>query len=174
MPVNKRELWQMYTASGKQFLRLRNHREAQRMFEAAAQTAEEFGPHDPRLGVALNNLARVHQARRRYDKAETLLHRALDMAVETRGQEHPDTAVNMANLAGLYQTQQRYDEAEPLLRQAVEIFGRTMGEEHPTMARLLKAHASLLARMGRGDEAAKAGERADRVGRHGADSDAFA
>ena len=26
----------MYTASGKQFLRLRNHREARRMFEAAA------------------------------------------------------------------------------------------------------------------------------------------
>ena len=174
MPVNKRELWQMYTTSGKQFLRLRNHREARRMFEAALATAEEFGPTDPRLGVALNNLARVHRARRRYDEAETLLRRALDVALKARGQEHPDTAVNMANLAGLYQTQERYDEAERLLCQATEVFGKTMGEAHPSMARLLDAHASVLGKMGRDAEAADARERAERIRARGADPDASA
>jgi len=163
VPVNKRELWQMYTASGKQFVRLRNHREAQRMFEAAVQTAEEFGPHDPRLGVALNNLARVHQARRRFDQAEALFTRALDMARESHGQEHPDTAVTMANLAGLYRAQQRYDEAERLLREAIAIFGRTMGEAHQSMARLHEAYASVLEKVGRDAEAADARRRADRV-----------
>lgn len=168
MPVNKRELWQMYTTSGKQFLRLRNHREARRMFQAALATAEEFGPNDPRLGVALNNLARVHQARRRYDEAETLLRRALDVALKTRGQGHADTAVNMANLAGLYQVQERYEEAEPLLREAIEVFGKTMGEAHPSMARLLGAYAAVLGKMGRDAGAADAKERADRVRARGA------
>lgn len=174
MPVDKRELWQMYVTSGKQFLRLRNYREAQRMFEAAVQTAEAFAPGDPRLGVALNNLARVHQARRRYDKAEALLRRALEGGVEAHGQDHPDTAVNLANLAGLYQAQQQYDEAERLMRQAVEIFGRTMGEEHPDVARLLEAYASLLGKMGRDDEAADARTRADCLRRRGPDADASA
>ncbi|HUU09213.1 MAG TPA: tetratricopeptide repeat protein [Phycisphaerae bacterium] len=163
MALDTRELWQMYTTSGKQFLKLGNLRDAQRMFQAALQVAEGFGHADPRLGVALNNLARVRQARRRFGEAEALYRRALDIAVQTHGRRHADTAVNLANLAGLYQAQGRLDEAETHYKEAIEIFGQTMGDEHPSMARLLDAYATLLRKMGRTDQAAKAHDWAETI-----------
>jgi len=154
MAVDKRSLWDMYTKSGKQFMRLRNWPEAERMFAAALQVAEEFGPRDPRLGVALNNAAHVNQARRRYAKAEALYRRALDIALKAHGQDHPDTAVNLANLAGLYHAQDLQSQAEALYRQAIDTLARTLGDGHPSLARLLEGYGALLAKMGRHEEAA--------------------
>lgn len=164
MAVNKRELWEMYTRSGKQFMRLRNWKEADRMFAAALQVAEELGPEDPRLGVALNNAAHVHQARRRYAEAEALYRRALDIAIRVHGRDHADTAVNLANLAGLFQARELYDQAEPLYREAIQTFERTMGDRHPGTARLLGGYAALLRRMSRDEEAARVEERVRAIG----------
>jgi len=153
MTVNQRQLWEMYTKPGKAFLKLRNYEEAQRMFEAALQVAEEMGPKDPHLGVSLNNLAHVHQACRRYAQAETLYTRALNIAILEHGREHPDTAVSMANLAGLYQAREQYDRAEPLYGDALQIFTETLGKEHPSLVTLLENYASLLRKMNRTGEA---------------------
>lgn len=134
------------------------------MFAAALQVAEELGPEDPRLGVALNNAAHVHQARRRYAEAEALYRRALDIAIRVHGRDHPDAAVNLANLAGLYQARELYDQAEPLYREALETFEKTMGDHHPGTARLLGGYASLLRRMARDEEAARVENRARQIG----------
>lgn len=158
MGVSARELWEMYTKSGKSFLRLHNSGEAVRMFAAALQVAEGFGPKDPRLGVSLNNLAHVYQVMRCYGDAETLIRRALEIAAQEHGPDHPDAAVCLANLAGLYQVWQRYVEAEPLYRKAVEILGKTLGEEHASMATLLENYASNLRKLAHDAEAAKAEE----------------
>lgn len=156
MAIGNRELWEMYTTSGKSFVRLKNYGEAVRMFLAALQVAEGFGPHDPRLGVSLNNLAHAHQVSRHYPEAEALYKRALEIAADVHGRDHPDAAVCLANLAGLYQVQQRYVEAEPLCKRAIEILGKTMGDEHPSMATLLENYASLLRKLAHEAEAAKA------------------
>jgi tetratricopeptide (TPR) repeat protein len=168
MAISNRELWDMYTKSGKAFFRLRNYAEATRMFAAALQVAEEFGPKDPRLGVTLNNLAHAHQVARRYDEAEVLYRRAIEIAAEEHGHEHPDAAVCLANLAGCYQAQRRYVEAEPLFRKAIGILGKTLGEEHQSMATLLENYASLLRKLAHETEAAKAAEWAGSIRARGA------
>jgi tetratricopeptide (TPR) repeat protein len=168
MAITGRELWDMYTKSGKSFFRLRNYAEATRMFTAALQVAEEFGPKDPRLGVTLNNLAHAHQMARRYAEAEVLYQRAIEIAAREHGNEHPDAAVCLANLAGCYQAQQRYVEAEPLYRKAIGILGKTLGDEHPSMATLLENYASLLRKLAHEAEAAKAEEWARSIRGRGA------
>ena len=50
MAVNRHDLWEMYSKSGKTYLRLKNYNDAERMFQAALQEAESFGPGDPHLG----------------------------------------------------------------------------------------------------------------------------
>ena len=168
MGISGRELWGMYTTSGKSFLRLRNYGEAARMFAAALQVADGFGPKDPRLGVSLNNLAHAHQFARRYEEAEALYKRAIEITAQEHGPDHPDAAVCLANLAGLYQAQQRYVEAEPLYRKAVEILGKTLGDEHLSMATLLENYALLLRKLAHGAEAAKAEEWARAIRSRGA------
>jgi len=158
MGISGRELWDMYTTSGKSFLHLRNHADAARMFAAALQVAEGFGPTDPRLGVSLNNLAHALQLARRYDEAEALYRRAIELTARKHGPDHPDAAVCLANLAGLYQAQHRHVEAEPLYRKAVEILGKTLGDDHASMATLLENYASNLRQLAHDAEAAKAEE----------------
>jgi tetratricopeptide (TPR) repeat protein len=55
-----------------------------------------------------------HQGR--YEEAEPLLQRALDIVEKVRGPEHPNTATSLNNLAELYYAQGRYEEAERLTR----------------------------------------------------------
>jgi tetratricopeptide (TPR) repeat protein len=148
----------MYSKSGKTYLQLHNYNDAERMFAAALQEAESFGPTDPRLGVSLNSLARVHQARRRWAEAEKFYKRALAIAAEQHGPDHPDAAVTQANLAGLYQAQERYVEAKPLYEQALASLSKTLGDGHPTLATLLDNYAACLKKMVHEAEAAKAEE----------------
>jgi tetratricopeptide (TPR) repeat protein len=156
--LNRRELWDMYAKSGKTYLQLHNYNDAERMFSAALQEAETFGPGDPRLGVSLNNLARVHQVRHRWAEAEKFYKRALAVAAEQHGADHPDAAVTQANLAGLYQAQERYVEAKPLYEQALASLSKALGDAHPSLATLLDNYAACLKKMAHDAEAAQAEE----------------
>jgi len=163
MGVDRRELWEMYTKSGKTYLKMGNLNDAERMFTAALQEAEAFGPTDARLGVSLNGLARVHQSRKRWAQAEKLYRRALSVAIQRHGPDHPDAAITQANLAGLFQAQQRYAEAKPLFEQALASLNKSVGEAHPSLAILLDNYAACLKKMSLDADAAKAEEWAEAI-----------
>ena len=57
----------------------------------------------------------------RYEEAEPLYKRALEIRERVLGPDHPDTATSLNNLAILYDNQGRYEEAEPLYKRALEI-----------------------------------------------------
>ena len=67
----------------------------------------------------------------RYEKAEPLYQRALEIREAQLGPEHPDVATSLNNLAELYRLQGRYEEAEPLYQRALGIFEAQLGPEHP-------------------------------------------
>jgi tetratricopeptide (TPR) repeat protein len=62
----------------------------------------------------------LYESQGRYDEAEPLYHRALEVREQVLGKEHPDTLSSINNLAELYKAQGRYEEAEPLLRRVPE------------------------------------------------------
>jgi tetratricopeptide (TPR) repeat protein len=163
MAVNRRDLWEMYSKSGKTYLRMKNFNDAERMFRAALQEAESFGPADPRLGVSLNSLARVFQTRRRWADAEQFYKRALAIAAEQHGPDHPDAAVTQANLAGLFMAQDRFADAKPLLEQALATFNKAFGDAHPSLATVLDSYAMCLRKTAHDDEAVKAEEWAESI-----------
>ena len=66
----------------------------------------------------------------RYDEAEPLYIRALDITEKALGPEHPSTATFLNNLAGLYHSQGRYGEAEPLYIRALDITEEAPSETH--------------------------------------------
>jgi CHAT domain-containing protein len=70
---------------------------------------------------ALNGLARVEQARGRYDRALPLFEEALDIYTAHRPADHPDIALVFNNIGVLYFHMGRVEEALDYLREALAI-----------------------------------------------------
>ncbi|HEX3045013.1 MAG TPA: tetratricopeptide repeat protein [Bacillota bacterium] len=89
----------------------------------------------------------------RYEEAEPLYKRALEIRERVQGLDHPDTTTSLNNLALLYTNQGRYEEAEPLYKQALEIRERVQGLDHPDTATSMNNLAYLFDIQGRYEEA---------------------
>ncbi len=90
-----------------------------------------------------STLARIYYRQDRYDEAEPLSKRALEIAENTLGIDHPNTARRLKATADLYYRQGRYLEAEPLYRRALEIMETFVGKEHSAIGLLLNNLAGL-------------------------------
>ena len=76
-----------------------------------------------RCGTLLQDLAR-------FDEAEPLLRRALEINEATLGPDHPDTGDSAGNLGSLLKDKGDLDAAEPLMRRALEIDEAALGPDH--------------------------------------------
>ena len=61
----------------------------------------------------MNNVAILYKAQRRYDEAEPLYVKTLEIQKRVLREEHPDTLRTTNNLAILYGDQGRIDDARP-------------------------------------------------------------
>ena len=116
---------------------------AERMFRAALNEAEDFGPDDPRLAKNMNNLALVYYAQGKYAEAELLFERSLALWKKVMGRDHPDVATSLNNLAGLYDAQGKYAEAVPLHKLSLAMREKLFGRDHPDVAESLNDLARL-------------------------------
>ena len=89
----------------------------------------------------------------RFDEAEPLMRRALEIDEQSFGEGHPNVAIRLNNLAQLLQATNRLSEAEPLMRRALEIDEQSFGEDHPEVAVKLNNLAQLLQATNRLSEA---------------------
>jgi CHAT domain-containing protein/Tfp pilus assembly protein PilF len=95
------------------------------------------------LRAATENDRALHEARKlhkkasdlsnagKYDEAEPLHQRALDIREKSLGPEHPDVATSLNSLAILYRNMGKYSKAEPLYQRALAIREKSLGPEHP-------------------------------------------
>jgi tetratricopeptide (TPR) repeat protein len=72
--------------------------------------------------------------RARYQEAEPLLEKALQMSEREYGSEHLDVARDAATLGWFYRIQGQYSQAEPLLKRALAIREQQLGPQHPNTA----------------------------------------
>jgi CHAT domain-containing protein/tetratricopeptide (TPR) repeat protein len=79
----------------------------------------------------------------KFDAAEQLYVKVLQIQRSSLGDKHPDVALSLQNLAVLYVKMGRYPEAEPLYRQALDIWEAALGNRHPDVALALHNLASL-------------------------------
>ena len=59
----------------------------------------------PDVASSLNNLAGLYCSQGKYEQAELLFLRSLEISETTLGKTHPDVASSLSNLAELYRTQ---------------------------------------------------------------------
>ena len=83
------------------------------------------------VATKMNNLAWCYGRQGRYDSAETLYLKALQLYKRVLGEDHPHVATSLNNLANLYRRQGRYEDSEPLYLEALAIAERVLGAEQP-------------------------------------------
>eukprot|EP01036_Dinobryon_divergens_P035263 gene35263-45663_t len=67
----------------------------------------------------------------KYNEAEPLHLKCVELRTIKLGADHPDTIVAQSNLGSLYYSQGKYAEAAPLFEKCYESSKGTLGEEHP-------------------------------------------
>ncbi|MBT6561325.1 MAG: tetratricopeptide repeat protein, partial [Candidatus Scalindua sp.] len=89
------------------------------------------GNKHPDDATTLNNLALLYSTQGKYEEAEPLYKRSLEIKEKSFGPDHPDVATTLNNLADLYRQQGKYEEAEPLYLRDLEITEKSLGPDHP-------------------------------------------
>ncbi len=89
----------------------------------------------------------------RYEEAEPLYLRSLEIQEKAQGGDHPEFAATLNDLANLYSRQGRYEEADPLYLRSLEIQEKAQGGDHPEFATTLNDLANLYCDQGRYEEA---------------------
>ena len=77
-----------------------------------------------------NNLAGLYESQRRYDEAETLYLKALQVREQILDENHPDTTYTYHGLGWVYKGQRRYKEAETLFLKALQVREHVFGKSH--------------------------------------------
>jgi tetratricopeptide (TPR) repeat protein len=104
-------------------------------------TVVRNGPEDSDNIHRLDDLAWTYFERSKYDEAEALGLRALEIAVKLYGEEHAETAQIVRQIGLRYEGQNKYAEAESCYRRALKIYEKTQPESPETAETLLNLAA---------------------------------
>ena len=81
-----------------------------------------------------NNVAFNLNAQRKYEEAQPLFQKALEIHRRLLSDDHPHTASSYHNLGYNLYAQGKYAEAHPLFQKALEIYRRLRRDDHPDIA----------------------------------------
>ena len=90
-----------------------------------------MGEEHPDTAISFNNLANLYVREGRYNDAEKLYRKCLEVIKRVLGEEHPNTVLIYNNLAKVCVRQGNYEDAFTLLEKAYHIFMDSLGRNHP-------------------------------------------
>jgi len=99
------------------------------------------------------SLAATYYSKGRYDEAEQVQTKVLELRREALGERHPDTIGSMMSLAVTYHSHGRHDEAAQVQTKALELRREVFGERHPDTIGGMASVATVYQLQGRHDEA---------------------
>ncbi len=159
--------WQTLSSEGFTAFEKRRYVQAESKFQEALKLAEALSQGKEagsvkeesdrqdveRLTKSLNNLAALYHLQAKYEMAEAMYERCLDLKLDLHGDDHLEVAVNLHNLAALACAKRRWEKAEILYIRALEIREKHLGMEHEDLVPILKNYAIMLRKIKRDDEA---------------------
>ncbi|MFD2902280.1 tetratricopeptide repeat protein, partial [Klebsiella pneumoniae] len=80
-----------------------------------------MGPEHPDTLTSVSSLGSVLQRQGKFEEAEAMHRRALEMREKVLGSEHPDTLASVGNLGLALQPQGKFEKAEAMCRRALGI-----------------------------------------------------
>jgi len=110
---------------------------AQMLLERGVERAEALEQQPAIQARMFQEIGRAYRTLGRYDRAEPLVARALEMTRRIYGERHPEVASSLNQQGMLLKEQGDYAAAESLYHQALEIQRETLGGGHPDLAESL-------------------------------------
>jgi tetratricopeptide (TPR) repeat protein len=132
--------WEKFRQAGAKAIAEENYFVAQAMWTAALEEAKDFKADDPRLSATLENLAEVYWQQLKYDKAEPLCKRILQISETVLGLHHPDVSLAACNLALVCERQGKHIEASILYQQVLATQEKLLGPNHPDVVATRENH----------------------------------
>lgn len=138
---------------GIKFMNLADYTTAESLFEKALVINEKkLTPNHSDIATSLNNLAALFQYTYRFEEAERLLRKCLDIEEQIDNNEL-GLSSKLNNLAVLLSDINKFDEAELLFRKALSAIEKKYGQIHLEYARLLCNFGILMVKLSRFPEA---------------------
>ncbi|KAH6874681.1 hypothetical protein B0T10DRAFT_610521, partial [Thelonectria olida] len=124
---------------------------AEKLFGKTPKKGPDLGVRD-RLSQMCDSAITAYE-QGKYDDAESMQRRVMELQEDALGSEHPDTLESMNNLVVILDRQGRYGEAELIERRVINIQEKILGSEHPYTLSSMNNLAVVLDRQGRYGEA---------------------
>ena len=121
---------------------------------------QSFGPDHPNIGVVLNSKTSSPCDAERYDEAERLHHRAMEIWIGAFGPDHPQVGSALNNLGLVERERGNHEAARNYFRQSVEVAEKAHGPNHADVATQLKNMAVEMHTLGDSEAAIPEMERA--------------
>jgi len=123
------------------------------LLRPALENMVEVANEDPIRASALNILSTIFWRLGKYDQAEQLCERALELRLKTGGPESVEVATSYNTLGGILISMGKYEEARDRFARALELREKILGPEHPHVASVLANLGRVSLEMGRLEEA---------------------
>ena len=138
------DIWKIYRSSAEAAVKAGLYGDAEKLWLASLEVAEDYGPDNAMLTTSLEGLAEVFWYQGKHEFAAPICRRLLRLYEQKLGHHHPDVGTMAYNLALLYHSWSKYVEAEPFYKLAMSIKTRVLGGRHPEVISLLGNYADLL------------------------------
>jgi CHAT domain-containing protein len=99
--------------------------------QALVLARQNYGESHFNTLMSLTILGRLYKAQGRYELAEPLYVKIVELCKVLLGEKHPNTLIAMDNLSNLYQSQGRSELAEKMKVSVLALSKQVLGEKHP-------------------------------------------
>ncbi|KAK9820256.1 hypothetical protein WJX72_008128 [[Myrmecia] bisecta] len=146
--------WRIYTDIARGLAEKGLLHEAERYLQQALVEAQKgFGPADPHVAAACNNLADLYRLQHRFGQAEPLYHQCLEVLQRSYGEADVRYAKAQENLAAMYMTQRQLAAAQDWYTRALHTKRAALGDQHADYAATMMLLAECLWAQGRKQDA---------------------
>jgi tetratricopeptide (TPR) repeat protein/transcriptional regulator with XRE-family HTH domain len=111
--------------------------------QTCALFSQEYALAFPEVACLFHEAASYLTAHARYEEAEFLLLRTLEIRQESLKVSHPDITRTLNDLGELYLNWGKYEQSKHYLQEALEMHQQELGKEHPDIAQIYYNLASL-------------------------------
>lgn len=140
----------IYISEGKQAALLGKFAQSEDLFMLALNESKNDDLSDPRLANSLNNLGELYRKMGRYDKAEAIYVRLLEIVDKLPANKKQEKAVGLNSVAAFYRDKAEYSKADVLMQKAIAIWEEEVKKlKDPNYAALLTSQGKLYKEEGR-------------------------
>ncbi len=143
LSCQERATWESHWEKGSVYFQQRDFMHAEAELRSALKLAEAEKQYSSKVTRSILGLGILYDAQRRYDEAQQLFERAVQLIEKTAGADHSDLIMPLNYLGALHGIQHHFDRALPYYERVLSIQERSLGPAQSLTSEHIK-HIAIL------------------------------